>query len=64
MFAFSPYFFLPRTGTVLMFLGNQNLSVELDALQDSGLDKIDDIKTFLENTIEVRELFIKICKLL
>ena len=47
-----------------MFLGNQNLSVELDALQDSGLDKIDDIKTFLENTIEVRELFIKICKLL
>ncbi|GFS15238.1 prominin 1a [Elysia marginata] len=46
------------TGTVLMFLANHNLTTQLNNLKDDGLDKIDDIGTFLDNTVDQAQLAI------
>lgn len=53
---FSAFLFIAIVGTVLMSLANNNLDTQLYALSHGGLNALDGIETFLNNTVKQAKL--------
>lgn len=52
---FSVFLLFAIVGTVLMTLANHNLTTQLYDINNGGLDKLDDVETFLNDTIDQAE---------
>ena len=47
------YFSHDRVGVVCVYLNNENTSTAINGISSTGKDTLDDIKVFVNNTVDV-----------